>query len=127
MKTTIKTNQSESTITIKEDFDVILEENFSAVCKTIANRGVALNELKSLFDSHERVVDEIVRIIRSSIDGAQAAMHLCAQLGISKATAKYILVLPLSTLTSLSPKDLKKKCEEYKRLVASLNELFEES
>ncbi|SFW32577.1 DNA gyrase/topoisomerase IV, subunit A [Prevotellaceae bacterium HUN156] len=127
MKTTIKTNQSESTITIKEDFDVILEENFSAVCKTIANRGVALNELKSLFDSHERVVDEIVRIIRSSIDGSQAAMHLCAQLGISKATAKYILVLPLSTLTSLSPKDLKKKCEEHKRLVASLNELFEES
>lgn len=121
MKTTIKTNQSESTLTIKEDFDVILEENFSAICKAIAHRGVALNELKSLFDNRERVVDEIVGIIRNSRVVDQAANDLRVQLGISEATAKYILALPLFTLTSLSPKDLKKKCEEYKRLVASLD------
>lgn len=121
MKTTIKTNQSESTLTIKEDFDVILEENFSSICNAIAHRGVALNELKSLFDNRERVVDEIVGIIRNSGVVDQAANDLRIQLGISEATAKYILALPLFTLTSLSPKDLKKKCEEYKRLVASLD------
>lgn len=121
MKTTIKTNQSESTLTIKEDFDVILEENFSAICKAIAHRGVALNELKSLFDNRERVVDEIVGIIRNSRVVDQAANDLRVQLGISEATAKYILALPLSTLTSLSAKYLNRKSDEYKRLVASLD------
>lgn len=60
MKTTIKTNKSESTLTIKEDFDVILEENFSAVCKAIANRGVALKELQSLFDNHETIINQVI-------------------------------------------------------------------
>ena len=121
MKTTIKTNQSESMLTIKEDFGIILEENFTAICKAIANRGIALNELKSLFDNNECVFEKIMGIIRHSRDEYQATNNLCVQLGISKSAAKYILALPLSTLGLLSAKFLNQKLNEHYWLVASLN------
>ena len=121
MKTTIKTNQSESMLTIKEDFGIILEENFTAICKAIANRGVALNELKSLFDNNECVFEEIMEIVKHSKDEYQATNNLCVQLGISNAAAKYILALPLSTLGLLSAKFLNQKLNEHYWLVASLN------
>ena len=121
MKAIVKTNKSYSTLIIKEDFDVILEENFSDICKAIANRGVALNELNSLFDNSEKIFDEIVRIVRESSDEYQATNYLCVKLGISEPTAKYILALPLNTLTSFNRKSIKKKCEDYKRIVTSMS------
>lgn len=119
MKTTIKTNKSESTLTIKENFDVILDENFSAVCKAIDNRGVALNELQSLFEKNENILEEIIKIIRHAT--YDPSNDLCLKLRISEPTASYILSLPLSTLTSIDSKYCKKKCDEYKRLVESLS------
>ena len=121
METTFKISKSYSTLTIKADFDMILEENFVAICHAIANRGVALKELLTLFDRNEGSVDEIVRIIKNSLDVYQAANNLCVKLGVSEPTAKFVLALPLSILTSLTPKYLKKKCDEYNRIVGSLN------
>lgn len=100
---------------------MILDENFSAICKAIANRGVALNELRTLLEKHEGLFEKIVNIIRKSRDGYQAAHDLCTQLGISEATSTYILTMSLSKISSFNQEYFQKKCDEYKKNLANLN------
>ena len=85
-----------STLTVQEDFNVILRDNFSAVCKAIALRGKVLKELASYLKKDSKAWDTIMELIRSSSTPPVASMKIQELTGLSQETAKYLLGLELS-------------------------------
>lgn len=120
MKTTIRNRGGESTLIISSDFGQILDDNFSEICKAIANKGKILNELISLFNSDDWIIDDIIHIIRSSIDPKTAAQKLEHELPIDIMTAKYLLNSPLMGITSLSYEALEQELKDCQKQIMEI-------
>ena len=117
METIIKNKGNESTMTIRSDFNQILNDNFAAVCQAIANKGLILNELKEFFDKEKKAVDDIVQIIHKSVTPEVAVVNLHEEKGISMMAAQYIMNLPLAKLTSLDCKGMRQELAKYKKQI----------
>ena len=96
MDLTIKNKSGVPTLTLQEDFNVILRNNFSAVCKAIVLRGKVLKELAAYLKKDSNAWDTIIRIIRSSSAPKTALIKIQEGTGMSEETAQYLLGLELS-------------------------------
>lgn len=116
----ISNNDGESTLTLKLDFNQILDDNFAEVCKAIEIKGFFLREMLKLINEKPNVVEGIVRILTNSDSSKDAEEGLCKNFGISEITAIYILNTPLSKLTSLTQTNIKSELEKYMACVANI-------
>ena len=117
MEAIIKNKGNESTMTIRSDFNQILNDNFAAVCQAIANKGLILNELKEFFDKEKKAVDDIVQIIHKSVTPEVAVENLHVEKGISMITAQYIMNLPLARLTSMDCRGIRQELAKYNKQI----------
>jgi DNA gyrase subunit A len=69
-------------------------------------------------------IDEVVRIIKSSKDRAQASAKLQKRFGLSEAQADAILAMRLARLTALERSQLKARLEELRALIAELKSIL---
>ena len=120
MKTIIKNNGGESTLTITGDFYQILDENFTEICKAITNKVKTLNELKTLFDTDEQVLNTIVQIIMKSTTPEVASLKLQKELSLSKMATLYLLNRSLRSLASLNAEGIANELEDYKKQIAAI-------
>lgn len=67
-------------------------------------------------------VDDVIRIIRHSIDLKEAGTSLQNEMGLKKQTAQYILCMPLTQLTSLDEYEINKKLQYYTKAVKFFKE-----
>ena len=117
MEAIIKNKGNESTMTIRSDFNQILNDNFAAVCQAIANKGLILNELKEFYDKEKKAVDDIVQIIHKSVTPEVAVVNLHEEKGISMITAQYIMNLPLARLTSMDCRGIRQELAKYNKQI----------
>lgn len=62
-------------------------------------------------------VDDVIRIIRHSIDPKEACMSLQNEIGLKKQSAQYVLCMPLTQLTSLDEYEINNKLQFYTKAV----------
>ena len=123
METTIRNKGGESTEIIKIDFFQFLDENFNEVCKAIANKVRILKELKCQLDEGRLQIDNLVRIIRTSLNPDEAARRVNEELGLSRKTAKYLMNMRLGKMTSLSSEDLEEELSKYRKKMDTISSL----
>ncbi|MBO6060166.1 MAG: hypothetical protein J6P67_08515 [Bacteroidaceae bacterium] len=51
------TKNGVSALSFKTDFYEVLDNNFAAICNAIANKGIILKELLSLFEKEDNSLD----------------------------------------------------------------------
>ena len=120
MKVNVETKNGVSVLSVKTDFNEVLDENFAAICEAIANKERVLKELATLFEKESDSLDAIIQII-STARGEIAAKHaLSEKLGINPRTSKYLLDMSLEDLTALNAKKLKKMLYEYRTNISKL-------
>jgi DNA gyrase/topoisomerase IV subunit A len=120
MEVNIVTKNGVSALSVKTDFNKVLEKNFAAICEAIANKGTALKELANLFEKEDNSLDTIIQIMTNSI-GKNAAFHsLSEKLGVSQATARYLLDMSLENLTALNAMKLKRMLDDYHASISRL-------
>ena len=116
----VLTKNGVSVLSFKTDFYEVLDNNFAAICNAIANKGIILKELLSLFEKEDNSLDTIIQIMTNS-RGEKAAKHaLSKELGISSHTAQYLLDISLENLTALNAKKLRKMLDDYKANIGKL-------
>ena len=120
MKVNIVTKNGASVLSVKIDFNDVLDENFAAICEAITNKGRVLKELVTLFEKEGDSLDAIIQIISTSIGEIAAKHSLSEKLGINPQTAQYLLDMPLENLTALNAKKLKKMLYEYRTNISKL-------
>ncbi|GGA57834.1 DNA topoisomerase (ATP-hydrolyzing) [Pseudoclavibacter endophyticus] len=69
-------------------------------------------------------IDEVIQIIRSSDDGAEASTRLQQVFDLSEAQSEYILELRLRRLTKFSRIELEAEADELRRAIAELEALL---
>ena len=120
MEMKVLTKNGKSVLSFKTDFNEVLDDNFVAICDAIANKGIILKELLSLFEKEDNSLDAIIQIMTNS-RGEKAAKHaLSKELGISSHTAQYLLDISLENLTSLNGRKLRKMLDDYKANISKL-------
>jgi len=70
-------------------------------------------------------IDEVVQVIRSSRDSAEARTRLMDVFDLSEVQAQHILDMPLRRLTSLEVEKLREELEGLRRTIAELTEILE--
>ena len=95
MDLTIKNKSGVPTLSLSEDFNVILRNNFSAICKAIALRGKVLNELANYLKNDSNAWDTVINLMRSSSTTEKASLLIQEKTGMSKETVQYLLGLEL--------------------------------
>lgn len=116
----VLTKNGKSVLSLKTDFNEVLDENFAAICEAIANKGMVLKELLNLFEKEDKCLETIIQIMTNSV-GDNAAMHsLSEKLGVNQVTAQYLLDMSLEDLTALNAKKLKKMLDDYKANIGKL-------
>ena len=120
MKVNVVTKNGASVLSVKTDFNEVLDENFAAICEAIANKGKAIKELTSIFEKEDNSLDNIIQIMTTSRGENAAKNALSEKLGISPQTAQYLLVMSLEDLTTLNVKKLKKMLDDYKANISKL-------
>ena len=116
----IVTKNEVSILSLKTDFNEVLDENFTAVCEAIANKGKVLKELVGLFEKESNCIEKLLSIVRSANGDEKAAQLLSEKLHISCNSAQYILNMSLDSLLSLNAKDLEEMFEDYKTKIGKL-------
>ena len=116
----VLTKNGKSVLSLKTDFNEVLEENFAAICEAIANKGKALKELVTLFEKEGECLDTIIQIMTTSRDDNAAKNALSKKLGINLQTAFYLLDMPLEDFTALNAKNLKKMLNDYRTNISKL-------
>ena len=96
-------------------------ESVRLLHKEVAKRKAAYKDLSVLKITQP---DEIVRIIRRSQDSFQACSNLQKELGFKKATAEFILELPLAELSDLNESMIADRLKYYTHAEKSLKELM---
>ena len=120
MEMKVLTKNGVSALSFKTDFNEVLDNNFAAICNAIANKGIILKELLSLFEKEDNSLDTIIQIMTTS-RGEKAAKHaLSEKLGICPQTAQYLLDISLENLTSLNGRKLRKMLDDYKANISKL-------
>ena len=122
MKINVVTKNGVSTLSFqfKTDFNEVLDKNFAAICNAIANKGIILKELLSLFEKEDNSLDTIIQIMTTSRGENAAKNALSKELGISPQTAQYLLDISLENLTSLNGRKLRKMLDDYKANIGKL-------
>ena len=121
MKVNVVTKNGMSALSVKTDFNEVLDKNLAAICDAIANKGIVLKELVNLFEEQGDEFLETVWLVSVEVKGKkEAERSLSEELEISLVTAQYLLNTSLENLTSLNAKKLRKMLEEYKANVSKL-------
>lgn len=121
MKVNVVTKNGMSALSVKTDFNEVLDKNLAAICDAIANKGIVLKELVNLFEEFNDDFLETVWLVSVGVKGKkEAEQSLSEELEISLVTAQYLLNTSLENLTSLNAKKLRKMLEEYKANVSKL-------
>jgi orotate phosphoribosyltransferase-like protein len=121
MKVNVVTKNGMSALSVKTDFNEVLDKNLAAICDAIANKGIVLKELVNLFEEQGDEFLETVWLVSVEVKGKkEAEQSLSEELEISLVTAQYLLNTSLENLTSLNAKKLRKMLEEYKANVSKL-------
>ena len=117
----VVTKNGMSALSVKTDFNEVLDKNLAAICDAIANKGIVLKELVNLFEEQGDEFLETVWLVSVEVKGKkEAEQSLSEELEISLVTAQYLLNTSLENLTSLNTKKLRKMLEEYKANVSKL-------
>jgi len=69
-------------------------------------------------------IDEVIRIIRGSVDRSEASMKLQDLLGLSEIQADAILNMRLAKLTALEQGEIKKRLKELNTIIKGLKEIL---
>ena len=121
MKVNVVTKNGMTALSVKTDFNEVLDKNLAAICDAIANKGIVLKELVNLFEEQGDEFLETVWLVSVEVKGKkEAEQSLSEELEISLVTAQYLLNTSLENLTSLNAKKLRKMLEEYKANVSKL-------
>ena len=123
MEVIIKNNGGESTEIIKIDFFKLLDENFNQVFNAIANNVRILKELKCNIDEGRLQINDLVQIIRSSINPDEAVKRVNEELGLSRKAAKYLMNMSLSKTVSLSSEGLEEELSKYRKKMDEISSL----
>lgn len=117
MKVNVVTKNGMSALSVKTDFNEVLDKNLAAIC----DKGIVLKELVNLFEEQGDEFLETVWLVSVEVKGKkEAEQSLSEELEISLVTAQYLLNTSLENLTSLNAKKLRKMLEEYKANVSKL-------
>ena len=117
----VVTKNGMSALSVKTDFNEVLDKNLAAICDAIANKGIVLKELVNLFEEQGDEFLETVWLVSVEVKGKkEAEQSLSEEHEISLVTAQYLLNTSLENLTSLNTKKLRKMLEEYKANVSKL-------
>lgn len=125
METTIRNKSGESTLTIKDDFYQILDENFKEICKAITNKVKSLKEMKAFLDADDQVIKTILHIINYSITPEAAVLKLQEELGMSIMAAKYLLNMSSGTRIFLTAEGIEQELAEYRKQMEAISSLWQ--
>ena len=123
MEVTIRNKGGESTEIIKIDFFQLLDENFNQVFNAIANNVWILKELKCNIVEGRLQINDLVQIIRSSINPDEAVKRVNEELGLSRKAAKYLMNMSLSKTVSLSSEGLEEELSKYRKKMDEISSL----
>lgn len=88
--------------------------------------GFALKGKSIYKDLHDHNISEriedVIRIIRNSLDPKSACTSLQNEIGLKKQTAQYILCMPLTLLTGLDEYEINNKLQFYTKAVKFFKE-----
>lgn len=120
METNIKTKDGVSVLSLKTDFNEMLEKNFAAICKAIAYRGKAIKELVDLYEKRDDIIETSIKITRKSEDENAAKMAISKELEISPQTAHFLLDRTIDEIALFNKKELVKMLNDYKANISKL-------
>ena len=121
MNVNVVTKNGLSALSFKTDFNEVLDENFSAICDAIANKGIVLKELLKLFEECDDEFLEVVLLTPVGRKGKKEAVQsLSEELEISIVTAQYLLNTSFDYLCTLNAKKLRKMLDDYKMNIGKL-------
>ncbi|MGH8868451.1 MAG: DNA gyrase/topoisomerase IV subunit A [Actinomycetes bacterium] len=116
------------TLGLKELLLVYLDHRFDVVRRRCAYRKARAEErahiVEGLLVALDNI-DEVVQVIRSSRDTAEARGRLMEVFDLSEVQAQHILDMPLRRLTSLEVSKLREELEGLHRTIAELTEILE--
>ncbi|MGN6780977.1 MAG: DNA gyrase/topoisomerase IV subunit A, partial [Marmoricola sp.] len=115
------------TLGLKQMLEVFLEHRFDVVRRRSAyRRGKAADRLHLVEGLLVAIldIDEVIQLIRSSDDAAQARERLMSVFDLTEVQANYILDMPLRRLTKFSKIELDKERDELLRTIAELDEIL---
>ena len=117
----IKNKSGVPTFTLQKDFNVILRNNFSEICKAIANRGKVLKELSVYLKRDSNAWDTILKLMKASSTPQDASMKIQEATGMSHETAQYLLGLELSeSCNYYDLSEVKKMIKDYQQQLADV-------
>jgi DNA gyrase subunit A len=115
------------TLGLKELLQVYLDHRYEVVRRrSTYRRGRAADRLHLVEGLLLAIVDidEVIQLIRSSDDAAQARERLMTVFDLTEVQANYILDMPLRRLTKFSKIELEKEREELVRTLEELDEIL---
>ena len=121
MKVNVVTKNGKSVLSLKTDFNEVLNKNLAAICDAIANNGIILQELLNLFEECDDEFLEPVLLTPARERGKhETVQSLSEELEISFVTAQYLLSTSFDDLTNLDAQKLKKMLDDYKANISKL-------
>ncbi|MGZ5417694.1 MAG: DNA gyrase/topoisomerase IV subunit A, partial [Nocardioides sp.] len=115
------------TLGLKEMLEVYLEHRFDVVRRrSVFRRGKAADELHLVQGLLIAIldIDEVIQLIRSSENSAEAKERLMSVFDLSDVQATYILDMPLRRLTKFSRLELDTRREDLEKTIAALDEIL---
>ncbi|MHA7860568.1 DNA gyrase/topoisomerase IV subunit A [Tessaracoccus sp. Y36] len=117
------------TLTLKEMLEVYLDHRLDVTLRRTNHRLAKAEERMHLVRGLIIAIadiDDVIAIIRSSDDGAQAKERLMGAFDLDDAQATYILDMQLRRLTRFSTIELEKEADELATTIAGLREIIED-
>ncbi len=115
------------TLGLKEMLEVFLGHRFDVVRRrSVFRRGKAADELHLVQGLLVAIldIDEVIQLIRSSENSAEAKERLISVFDLSDVQATYILDMPLRRLTKFSRLELETRREDLEKTIAALDEIL---
>ena len=114
----IKNTNGVSTMTYKADFNVILNENFAAVCDVIAIRGRVLKELINAFEGkNAEMFKQLCQITEDACGIEEAISGIKDKMGLSRDAALFLLNWNMEDLEKMNSKYFKKDLNQLQALL----------
>ena len=115
------------TLGLKQMLEVYLGHRYDVVRRrTVFRRGKAADELHLVEGLLIAIldIDEVIQLIRSSDNAAEAKERLIQVFDLSDVQATYILDMPLRRLTKFSRIELETRRDDLQRVIAELDEIL---
>jgi DNA gyrase subunit A len=115
------------TLGLKELLEVFLQHRFDVVRRrSVYRRGKAADRLHLVDGLLVAIldIDEVIQVIRSSDNAAEAKQRLTDIFDLTEVQADYILDMPLRRLTKFSRIELEKEQEELRRTIEELDAIL---